>query len=1136
MQNKTVFFIVGGLIILGLVVLTSVILFSGKEYIITFETQGGSSIDDYWVKKGDDFELPTPEREGYLFVEWYYLLEDKAIVVNEHRDINNHMTLYARWQIITYEIQFNTNGGTPVTSLVHAYDELPLKPADPTKDDYVFIGWTMDLDHTIPYDFDVIPDDHMTLYAKWEAVVYEIVYHLDDGINPVDQLDVYTIEDEHVVLMTPSKVGHTFVGWYETAEFTSEPITEINPTEMKGIHLFAQWAINTYTIDFDSNGGSVIEELSQPYNTDVTEPDAPQKTGYSFLGWFLNQSHEIMYNFTTMPAENLTLYAHWKVNNYTIDYYDFEDNAAYYQAHLDIGETLTKVFPGVVNTAFLTSEGRLIISGRNTGNGILAWNATPIDVTPLFSLRDDESIIHVSGTGFVMAVLTDHGRVFTWGSNQYGQLGDGTTVDKETPVDITANFGLNQDEVILFIGMGLFHGVAVTSENRLFTWGRNDHSQLGNNATMDSLIPIDVSAYFHLNTLEEIIALEVGHHHTGMLTSESRVFTWGRNQYGQLGNNTTFTGTTPQQITGLLHLSQGESIVRLSMNGNSSGALTSLGRVLVWGSNEGGQLADYTVGSKLAPIEVTPRFNLTIDDQIIDMTIGTAHSIFFTSKGNIFVVGSNDYGQFGDGTTYTSSLSPVNITEHIPLRENDTVISVSIGQLHTMVLTAESHIFAFGYNEYGQLSDNTTQHRASPVLLPFKLLVYFVSTQTWEYDAPISLPDIEKLGYHFIGWVLDKDRTTGFNMVTMPAHDLIVFAFFQVTHYTIHYHLDGGMNTVFNPYGYNVEAGDVMLHKPFKSDYLFQGWYADPNFLGENIEFIISGTTGDLHVYAKWIAASDYVDEQLITVGEKSTNYTIPIGTNDSATSVVAGGYQMSTVETTYELWYIVRLWAEANGYYFENNGVEGKDGLAGAASTSTSLPVTHVNWRDVIVWLNALSEMSGLAPVYRTATNEIIRDSRSANATLVDAAVQTNNNGYRLPTSVEWEMAARWTEDTDSSNGSILLGGRYWKPGTYASGATSTDQVDIDLVAWYFSSVYPNDVRAPMDVRLKQANDLGIYDLSGNVAEWVFDVGSSSLYRVTRGGSYNSYSNAILLALESRFTSLTTAAPTHGFRIIKNG
>jgi len=169
----------------------------------------------------------------------------------------------------------------------------------------------------------------------------------------------------------------------------------------------------------------------------------------------------------------------------------------------------------------------------------------------------------------------------------------------------------------------------------------------------------------------------------------------------------------------------------------------------------------------------------------------------------------------------------------------------------------------------------------------------------------------------------------------------------------------------------------------------------------------------------------------MVLVGMAGIIYNVPTGLEDAAwlakpgVARVPGGYQIAETETTYELWYAVRTWAEDNGYQFQNAGMQGsklKEFIGATPTPPEGQPVTTVSWRDCVVWLNALSEMKGLQPVYRTA-GEVVRDSRDSNGKLVDKVEQTDNNGYRLPTKEEWEMAARWIDGTN------------WTPGSCPSG-----------------------------------------------------------------------------------------------------
>ena len=259
-----------------------------NKYTITFDTNGGSEIAPITQDYGTEITAPDkPTRKGYTFKGW-----DKEIPETMPAE---NITVKAQWEINQYTITFDTNGGSEIAPITQDYGTEITAPDNPTRKGYTFKGWDKEIPETMPAE-------NITVKAQWEINQYTITFDTNGGseIAPITQ-DYGT---EITAPDNPTRKGYTFKGW-------DKEIPETMPAE--NITVKAQWEINQYTITFDTNGGSEIAPITQDYGTEITAPDNPTRKGYTFKGW----DKEIP---ETMPAENITVKAQWKINQYTITF------------------------------------------------------------------------------------------------------------------------------------------------------------------------------------------------------------------------------------------------------------------------------------------------------------------------------------------------------------------------------------------------------------------------------------------------------------------------------------------------------------------------------------------------------------------------------------------------------------------------------------------------------------------------------------------------------------------------------------------------------------------------------------------------------------------------------------------------
>ena len=344
-------------------------------------------------------------RVGYTQVGWSTV--DGGEKVYDFKDIytkNEALTLYPVWNTNKYTIAFDTNGGSEIAPITQDYGTEIIAPDNPTRKGYTFKGWDKEIPETMPAD-------NITVKAQWEINQYTITFDTNGGseIAPITQ-DYGT---EITAPDNPTRKGYTFKGW-------DKEIPETMPAE--NITVKAQWEINQYTITFDTNGGSEITPITQDYETAITAPDKPTRKGYTFKGW----DKEIP---ETMPAENITVKAQWKINQYTITF-DTNGGSEIAPITQDYGTEITapdkptrkgytfkgwdKEIPETMPAENITITARWKDTEKPTGEIIIGtnkWNEFLNELTFGIFFKDTQEVtinaVDNSGVVFVSYLVTD---------------------------------------------------------------------------------------------------------------------------------------------------------------------------------------------------------------------------------------------------------------------------------------------------------------------------------------------------------------------------------------------------------------------------------------------------------------------------------------------------------------------------------------------------------------------------------------------------------------------------------------------------------------------------------------------------------------------------------------------------------
>ncbi|MCW1968140.1 MAG: RCC1 repeat-containing protein, partial [Anaerolineae bacterium] len=347
-----------------------------------------------------------------------------------------------------------------------------------------------------------------------------------------------------------------------------------------------------------------------------------------------------------------------------------------------------QVAAGKSHTCAITSAGWVMCWGDNAF-GQLGDGSTVQRPTPVYVVGLSQKVLAIGAGEAHTCALTQTAEVKCWGANGAGQLGNGNTSQQLMPVGV---FGLSQD--ISAIAVGGNHTCALSRTAGVRCWGQNTQGELGDNSLTNRLTPVSV-----LGLGADIRTIATGEAHTCALTHAGGVKCWGYNGAGQVGDGSTLNRIRPVDVTGLT-----QGIHAIAVGGYHTCAITLNSWVKCWGYNGSGQLGDGGTLNRPVAVDVA-----ALNQGVIGLAAGKFHTCAFDHRSSVKCWGGNVWGALGDGSK-SDQATPTEV-----LGLNQSILGLSAGESHTCALTGNNGILCWGANDAGQLGDNSGMHQVRPV-------------------------------------------------------------------------------------------------------------------------------------------------------------------------------------------------------------------------------------------------------------------------------------------------------------------------------------------------------------------------------------------------------------------------------------
>ena len=881
----------------------------GEEPTSNIITLGQYEVNNAnFILSEDDIKPYLKDIYGYSFVRWYFINDlDKA----ENFDFNTHITesinLYAEYDADKFSISY-FDGDNVKT---HYDASLTIKEAA-SKPGYKFIGYALSSNGLVvlnpgdsvnkAYDLMNKEDSNITLYPIYEANTLTIKFDGNNASGNMPNLtfayNEFNIDDLRDISSGYYLEGYSFAGWtyildgkeYNITEFSNVLLESLNNGNVI-ITLKANWKVNTYTIIYvDADMESTKHDYASRLNL-----DSPTRDGYTFEGWYIDSNHSKEFNYETMPAEDLILYAKWNPISYNV-VFDANGGNGTMSNQLftyDVSQPLTK--------NIFTKEGYSFIGWSTEAYGSVVYNDEAVvfnltteakDIilyavweantyTVIFNGNggignmDNQSFTYGEAKELTKNSFTKDGYTFIgWSTSRDGNViyTDCLRININADITLYAVWEVNEYQISFDTSdyeelsepkpITIKYGEIITklpdlelASHRFIGWFINDKQVVdGEYYLYDSDITLkpkfeeikdSFNIFFDTNggTILNSQALPTGSNVniSEIPTKEGYIFSHfevnGKEYYVENLQIKDFV-VTDEDVTFKAIYTPIKYNVTLKFNGDK-------------------ELEYEVVYDKLFWL---PTYNELLEDGKINDYIGHKFTGYKDSEGNLY----------GDGATL------INLTN----KNNDTII-----------LTAQYEV-----NEYQIVFDTNGASSIDPISVEFGTNVSNAIQNT-----------LIKSGYRFIGWAYNDEVIN--NGFTMPAENITLEAVWEIINYNITYNLNDGINSS-NPNSYNVE-NIYILAAPHKAGYEFEGWYLDSNYNTQITS--TAGYTKDLVLYAKW---SEPIKYNIV--------YNLNGGINDSSNP---NNY---TVEDNITLGEPTRVGYTFVGWYNDNTKIETISNLTG--------------------------------------------------------------------------------------------------------------------------------------------------------------------------------------------------------------